>query len=155
MKQIFIFALVIFLLFISLVIAIPYPGGTRCRLYGGELNQTNNLDCILSSGIHCNPMGDAEDNWAGNCGDYASMPCAELGIGPTVNECCDGLVSIRKKQYFDAFCVWNPPTGYMGVCSNCGDGICDSDIETKCNCPKDCSVNFFYKIINWFKSIFN
>jgi len=58
-----------------------------------------------------------------------------------IKKCCPGLVSIQKKQ---------PPTnkgrgtcgmimgGPNAICSPCGNGVCDSQYEDYCNCPKDC-----------------
>ncbi|MBD3248557.1 hypothetical protein GF336_00750 [Candidatus Woesearchaeota archaeon] len=155
MKKIFISFAISFILGAILVSAIPNPAWTRCRLYGGQYNDAYNNSCTLESGIKCDPM-DGEGGERGEpCSQYAELPCAELGIAPTENTCCEGLVAIKQKEYFDSKCNWNPPTGYLSICSNCGDEICDSEIENECNCPEDCKLNFLQKIINWFKRLFS
>jgi len=68
------------------------------------------------------------------------VECVEEGdsipVIPNAPECCEGLELI-------------PPTspdiiGIMGYCtSNCGDGVCDSNIESDYNCYEDCGVNIF------------
>ncbi len=46
-------------------------------------------------------------------------------------ECCNGLTLIPPK---DAEIV-----GSSGYCTaNCGNGVCDSEIESNYNCPDDC-----------------
>ncbi|MBU4493012.1 MAG: hypothetical protein KKA61_01455, partial [Nanoarchaeota archaeon] len=56
-------------------------------------------------------------------------------------ECCGGLREIIQPDEFDENCNLKPlKVGVIGgrtVCSNCGNGICES-WETKCNCPEDC-----------------
>lgn len=54
-------------------------------------------------------------------------------------ECCVGLERIGYFKNYNADC--NPVLlvgGPAGVCSDCGNGICE-EWESKCNCPEDCS----------------
>ncbi|MEO9236321.1 MAG: hypothetical protein ABI421_23470 [Polyangiaceae bacterium] len=79
----------------------------------------------------------------------ASNPSAKcIGLGETRpgvpsadNACCAGLQSADIKEDFDSTCASRGAGGYAGVCLACGDGVCDSRFETKCNCPADCSVS--------------
>lgn len=50
--------------------------------------------------------------------------------------CCDGLTQIGGtplNKYRDGM----PADGYGSICSDCGNGICES-WEHKYNCPADC-----------------
>lgn len=56
-------------------------------------------------------------------------------------KCCAGLKSISNDTYK------MPNGGYVcktsfgvpnGICSPCGNGVCDSALENWCNCPEDC-----------------
>ena len=55
-------------------------------------------------------------------------------------ECCEGLKMITISKYFDEDCNDKNHIcgGSMSTCSNCGNGICEENLETKCNCPEDC-----------------
>jgi len=69
------------------------------------------------------------------------------------NECVkQGLVRINEKEAFtrnDGSCVEvfieqrEEPT----VCAPCGNGVCDTELENKCNCPADCPKNETNKIL--------
>jgi hypothetical protein len=77
-------------------------------------------------------------------------PC--LGAGPTANDvldlyCCEGLTArtgnpvIGTPQAPDLpeGCAWTtefPEDTW--ACLPCGDGVCDPDLESYCNCPDDC-----------------
>ncbi|UCF35165.1 MAG: hypothetical protein JSV78_07640 [Phycisphaerales bacterium] len=83
-----------------------------------------------------------------NCGDGVCDPDIETGYNcpadcPCVDEggtipvipdppvCCYGLTLIPPMSPHQ----W----GIYGYCTaNCGDGVCDPDIETSYNCPQDC-----------------
>lgn len=118
--------------------AIPYPGFTACGEYGGEYSQDTNT-CVLKNGAKCCPM-DCDESGLVECSEIVNVECKELGETPMViTGCCDGLIVEMKKQYYTQECGFNAPTGgYTGVCIACGDGICDSKYESKCNCPIDC-----------------
>ena len=57
-------------------------------------------------------------------------------------QCCKGLKHRIQKNQFDENCVnlfeKYGGGGYVGICLACGDGVCDSKYESKCNCPEDC-----------------
>jgi hypothetical protein len=82
--------------------------------------------------------------------------CAKLGENSyndakgTVVPCCEGLEAVSPQsgkydptnKYADKDgCIW--ADGYGSYCSDkiCGNGICDSDTENRCTCPKDCANN--------------
>jgi len=55
--------------------------------------------------------------------------------------CCSGLQTIPYSRYYDDNCnfVMKIVGGPSGVCSKCGNGICEK-WETKCTCKEDCVV---------------
>jgi hypothetical protein len=59
-------------------------------------------------------------------------------------ECCSGLTAITYSGMYDGNCNALAIAGApSGVCSKCGNGICES-WETKCNCAKDCGSSCTY-----------
>lgn len=53
-------------------------------------------------------------------------------------ECCENLKALPALKY-DGVCVDIPAPGSGSTCSDCGNGICDSqNKEDECNCPEDC-----------------
>ncbi len=85
----------------------------------------------------CSDCGDGIcDEWENSCNCPEDCgPCVEEGgCIPVIQyppPCCVGLELIPPKQP-----DW---VGIFGYCTaNCGDGICDPDIETDYNCPEDC-----------------
>ena len=70
--------------------------------------------------------------------------CLELGeSGAQVGEqpikelkrkCCEGLVDKVSLEV----CGKGIGGGYIYSCIKCGDGTCDINYESKCNCPEDC-----------------
>jgi len=66
-----------------------------------------------------------------------------------MEKCCQGLKPMANLKY-NGECVNLPAPGSGGVCSNCGNGICDDEnSEDECNCPEDCgekiNENFYCK----------
>lgn len=49
-------------------------------------------------------------------------------------KCCEGLVDREEVD----ICGKGITGGYVYACIKCGDGVCDSNNESKCNCPEDC-----------------
>jgi len=83
--------------------------------------------------------------------DQETKNCAREGesIGTCagcIGKCCQGLKPMVNLKYNDK-CVDLPAPGSSGVCSNCGNGICDGENnEDECNCPEDCGE---IKIPDW------
>jgi hypothetical protein len=72
------------------------------------------------------------------CKGHGEIPIY-LGPGKDMSlQCCDGLKHVAQKEYFEASCAPKTPTGYYGICIACGDGTCDAQVESACNCPEDC-----------------
>jgi len=68
-----------------------------------------------------------------------------VGSCADCKKCCQGLQPMDYLKY-NSECV-NSPTSGGGVCSNCGNGICDEENnEDECNCPEDCGE---IKIPDW------
>jgi len=71
------------------------------------------------------------------------MTCAKegenMGAQGMPIKCCVNLKQIGGwSGGFQGDCSFPPPTG-LTICSNCGDGICNTETgEGICNCPEDC-----------------
>jgi hypothetical protein len=50
--------------------------------------------------------------------------------------CCEGLTRISRQVLADTGCDNVGPVS-LGVCSYCGNDVCD-DVENLCNCEGDC-----------------
>ncbi len=66
-----------------------------------------------------------------------TAPWDDMGL-----QCCAETSHLQQKEYYDDECTnifeEYGYGGYAGICLACGDGICDSNYESKCNCPDDC-----------------
>ncbi|MHC4345642.1 MAG: LamG-like jellyroll fold domain-containing protein [Planctomycetota bacterium] len=88
--------------------------------------------------------GDYGCNWP--CQELA---CREAGESVLVGQCCEGLQEIPPTYIYDGNCDDNGMTGWSYLCSDCGNGICES-WESACNCPQDCSCSQ-NGLILWYK----
>ncbi|MFA6215240.1 MAG: eight-cysteine-cluster domain-containing protein [Patescibacteria group bacterium] len=78
--------------------------------------------------------------------------CAKEGEQTRLNDdflpatCCGSLKPMYNIGY-NGDCKASNPPGDIGVCSNCGNGVCDvKNKEDKCNCAIDCQDNKAEKI---------
>lgn len=96
---------------------------------------SNDFDCLSQMKCENSTCVDV-----GCVGEGGTIPGA---ISPDyrkhmATECCEGLEQITYYNYYDKNCSLVPIAGApAGVCSKCGNGICES-WETKCTCPEDC-----------------
>jgi len=74
------------------------------------------------------------------CGEPDCIPEGETGpVIPDAPSCCPGLEQI-------SVATWDPDAGICGMsmgvflCSNCGNGLCESGWENPCNCEEDCPM---------------
>jgi len=73
------------------------------------------------------------------CRDHGEIPIY-LGPGKDMSaQCCPGLEHVAQREYFDESCDELAMLGYYGICIACGDGTCDTKVESECNCPEDCA----------------
>lgn len=125
--------------------AIPNPAAVYCT----ELGYTyDNGECVFPDGSRCSAWHfycKCEPNGTGcTPGDYdCNWPCQELackqaGESVLVGQCCEGLQEIPPTYIYDGNCDDNGMTGWSYLCSDCGNGICES-WESACNCPNDCT----------------
>jgi hypothetical protein len=80
--------------------------------------------------------------------NFGDLKCKGHGEKPTTIypaidnsvQCCEGLKSRIQKDLYDEACTILSQGGsaYLGLCLSCGDSVCDSEYESKCNCPEDC-----------------
>jgi len=138
-------SLLVFLLTAGVADAIPNPAAVFCHELGYEYEDG---DCIFPDGSRCNAWHyycKCDPNgigcWPGNfscdfpCG---KLPCKEAGESVLVSECCEGLEQIPPTRIYDDDCNYTGMTGWLYLCSDCGNGICET-WESKCNCPQDCN----------------
>jgi len=134
--------------------AIPNPSAVYCTLQGYEYEirtdeQGNQYGvCVFPDGSECDAWNyycKCEPN-GGGCwpGDFSchwpceEMRCKEAGESVLVSKCCEGLDEIYPAHIFDDNCNKLALIGWLFLCSDCGNGICES-WESKCNCPDDCA----------------
>ena len=133
--------------------AIPNPAAVYCILQGYEYEirtdeQGNQYGvCVFPDGSECGGWDyycKCELNgigcWPGNFTCHwpcKEMRCKEAGESVLVSKCCEGLDEIYPAHIFDANCNKLELVGWLFLCSDCGNGICES-WESKCNCPEDC-----------------
>lgn len=117
---------------LSFVSAIPNPASLYCTEMGYQNVDGN---CIFTDGTKC-------EEWAfyrKECGiSYIKeVACAKAGEDSGIaKQCCSGLNNIAKGgEMVNGRCEF--PIGTLGVCSDCGNKICES-WENVCNCPVDC-----------------
>jgi len=114
-------------------------------------NQSNRWERTRS---FCEPCSEDWECTARTCkdapgchpGDYRTSckngTCTEES---RVNECeMQGLVRIVAKEDADmnrdgSCIVTLAQRELITVCAPCGDGTCDKDLESACNCPEDCN----------------
>jgi len=134
--------------------AIPDPSAVYCTLQGYEYEirtdaQGNQYGvCVFPDGSECSAWHyycKCEPNgigcWAGDFSCHwpcKEMRCKEAGESVLVSKCCEGLDELYPAHIFDANCNKLQWIGWLFLCSDCGNGICES-WESKCNCPEDCA----------------
>ncbi|MAZ49047.1 MAG: hypothetical protein CME65_10815 [Halobacteriovoraceae bacterium] len=64
----------------------------------------------------------------------SAQQAGELPIKDLKRKCCKGLVDRTSVDV----CGKGIAGGYIYSCIKCGDGTCDRNNESKCNCPEDC-----------------
>jgi len=132
--------------------AIPNPSAVYCILQGYEYEirtdeQGNQYGvCVFPDGSECGA-------WAYYCkcepnacspGNFTchwpckEMRCKEAGESVLVSTCCEGLDEIYPSHIFDTNCNKLALVGWLFLCSDCGNGICEN-WESRCNCPADCA----------------
>jgi len=122
----------------TLVYAIPNPAPIYCTEmgYATEMGSADeNEYCVFDDGGMC----EIQDFYTGACGqEYVKeLPCTKSGESNLPgHECCEGLVPVPPSNV-SADNTCNLITGWS-MCAPCGNGVCDSEVENKCNCPEDC-----------------
>ena len=132
--------------------AIPNPSAVYCTELGYEYEVRDTADgqvgyCIFPDGSECSAWQyywKCQPEGLGCQGDDFScdwpcqeLPCKEAGEDVLVSECCEGLSEIPPAIIYDDDCNTVGLPGALHICSDCGNGICES-WESKCNCPQDC-----------------
>ena len=119
----------------GLVSAIPNPAPVYCSNMGYTTNETS---CIFSDGNSC----EVWSFYNGLCGQQyvKNLSCIEKGgsLSPGY-KCCEELSSIGVMAGMGSDGICMAIAGAWNICSPCGNGVCDSETENKCNCPQDCN----------------
>jgi len=134
--------------------AIPNPSAWYCILQGYEYEIRTDEQggqygvCVFPDGSECSTWHyyckcepDGIGCWPGdfNCHwPCKEMRCKEAGESVLVSTCCEGLDEIYPSHIFDTNCNKLALVGWLFLCSDCGNGICE-DWESRCNCPGDCA----------------
>ena len=127
--------------------AMPNPAAVYCTLQGYEYQirtdeQGNQYGvCVFPDGSECYGWAYYRKCYVGEATDChwpcKEMRCKEAGESVLLSKCCEGLDEIFPPHIFDANCNNLELIGWLFLCSDCGNGICES-WESKCNCPEDC-----------------
>jgi len=136
MKKIILGFILSFLITIISVIAIPNPAPIYCENMGYT---SDGSSCIFDDGESCELL----DFYNGVCGaEYVKeLTCKQEGesLSPGY-ECCEGLVSKTPGVYDASTGICGMIIGSFGICTPCGNGVCDEELENYCNCPEDCEI---------------
>ncbi|MHC4742106.1 MAG: putative hemolysin [Planctomycetota bacterium] len=133
--------------------AMPNPSAVYCYEQGYEYEVRTEPDgdqigvCVFPDDsecrawqFYCNCEPDGVGCWSGDFDCHwpcEELPCREAGKHVLVSECCEGLTAIPPTYVYDANCDYTGMTGWTSICSDCGNGTCES-WESTCNCPSDC-----------------
>jgi len=112
----------------------------ECKPIQGQLGQQ--LICVKCRDNICG-KGENGCNCPQDCKNFKCKAHGEIprytAPGDDMSiQCCPGLKHRTQKEYFTENCQEPFIGGYTGICLSCGDGICDTKFEGKCNCPEDC-----------------
>lgn len=130
--------------------AIPNPAAVYCHEQGYEHEIRSGPNgqygvCIFPDGSECNAWQYYCKCEPNSCspGDFSchwpceELPCKEAREFVSISECCEGLSEIPRIEAYDNECNLVGYLGWLYICSDCGNGICES-WEDKCNCQEDC-----------------
>lgn len=128
--------------------AIPDPSAVYCSELGYEyVIRTDEYGsqygaCVFPDGSECSAWAYFSKCYLESPSDDCEWPCQELpckeaGEMLYIGECCEGLSRIRAAITYDDDCNDVGIGGPGSICSDCGNGRCES-WESKCNCPIDC-----------------
>ncbi len=116
--------------------AAPRPDMEFCAEQGYEIEEGDY--CVFPDGNKCELYA----FYQGKCGRKyrKNISCKKAGDSPGYfGKCCWGLEEIEYHTGPDADGNCGLPLmgRSSGICSNCGNGVCE-EWENKCNCPEDC-----------------
>lgn len=145
MKRLFLSLIFVILLFgITEVLAIANPASTYCENMGYTVQIRTDANGSQYGVCVFNASGECEE-WAfynGSCGQefVKNLSCASAGESeePEI-ECCANLTALST-NLVGPNGICGAITGAYPICSNCGDGSCES-WENRCNCVADCNLS--------------
>ena len=101
---------------------------------------------ILLYGCEEAPQAPPVQQYSGDCVVVGgSGPNPSIGpADPNKDKvCCEGLELKPHRMAYDNNCEVGE--GFGKVCIACGDGFCDSNHESECNCAEDCDKKYSSK----------
>ncbi|UCG56500.1 MAG: DUF333 domain-containing protein [Phycisphaerales bacterium] len=133
----------------QIVWAIPNPAAVYCTELGYDCQTRTDEHgnqygvCVFPDGSECEQWAFYRKCYSGDASADCHWPCEELpckraGESVLIGECCAGLVTIQPAGTYDIDCNDLAMIGWVFLCSDCGNGTCES-WESKCNCPEDCA----------------
>lgn len=118
----------------------PVPGPPGC--YNLEEPDKWNINNNIHCGCENNKCVAVTEE--SNCAREGESPnIIDMTTGkPLVNPkpCCEGLKAISQISCDEKTGICGQTTGSQGICSPCGNGVCDS-YENDDNCPEDCEYS--------------
>ena len=78
---------------------------------------------------------------AANCLKAGEIDQSPAALGKVRGKCCSGLTEVPDfpiPSTGNLTCDELSAAGSNLICSACGNGICESEWENRCNCPEDC-----------------
>ncbi|MBU1103919.1 MAG: hypothetical protein KJ600_05165 [Nanoarchaeota archaeon] len=119
-----------------------------------RIDETGECVGLIGGYLKCSDCGNGVcEDWENKCNcldDCENVSCKKHGEVPKFTgledsmavQCCEGLIHRTQKGQYDEDCVnlfeKYGGGGYVGICLACGDGVCDSEFESVCNCEEDC-----------------
>lgn len=94
---------------------------------------------LLLAGIFLVSRNRSQNNDFFDKSQFCAKEGEAIGAQGMPSLCCSGLKPLGEWEVdSDDNCSFPLDTG-LSICASCGDGICNNNYESKCNCPADCA----------------
>lgn len=93
---------------------------------------------LLLAGIFLVSRDRSQNNDFFDKSQFCAKEGEAIGAQGMPSSCCSGLKPLGQGSDVDNCALPPLPTG-LSICAPCGDEICNSNYESKCNCPADCA----------------
>jgi len=93
----------------------------------------------IASGTYFYSHSIKEESPTATCIKAGQIYQSPAVLGKIQGECCNNMTAIAEYTLPEVNCeLFQQEVGGNSICSDCGNNICESDWENKCNCPADC-----------------